>query len=162
MCFHEFPQFLCVISFHLQVFRFEMHVLLYERQQPLFSFTRFFCFKSNGIFCAQTIYCRFVAVSNAICNQCVVCAVCVLFLFVVLGNVSRLLWQLSRSLRGSRSASKQKVSDRGETHVRNHCRRVCMWMDVCIVQHHISMSSQWIEIVSLFVRGIKTFFTFFF
>lgn len=92
MCFHKFPQFFCIISFHLQVFRFEKHVprwhcCMSDNNRSFLSIF-LFCFKSYGIFCAQTIYCRFVAVSNAICNQCVVCAVCVLFLFVVFFRVT--------------------------------------------------------------------------
>lgn len=146
--------FFFVISFHLQVFRFEMHVLYHWMNDN--NRSHFFCFTSNDFFCAQTIYCRFVAVSNAICNQCL--SVCVLYVFYF---SLFFCWIMSRgcdSFPVPCVAAEARQSKRSATEVK-HMHMKIIAACVC-VQHHISMSSQSNSFT--FFRGIKTFFQHFF
>lgn len=156
MYFHEFHSFIFVcffffVSFHLQVVR----CWNTRTTTGWATSTAFFCFKWNGIFCAQTIYCRFVAVSNAMCNQCVVCAVCVLFrfLFCVCGIVSR-LWQLACSLCVAAAARQAK----GQRQRWNTCTKSLPRVRACNTTFQCHPN----EIVSLFSGRIITFSTFFF
>lgn len=136
--------------------------LLHERQQPLVSFYFFVLFQIVWHFLRSNdllSICRSVECNMpSMCRMRCMCFISIRCFFS--GNVSRLLWQLSRSLRGSRSAS----SKRSATEVKHMYEIIaaacaCGWM--CIVQHHISMSSQWIEIVSLFSGDNNVFHVFF-